>query len=106
MVRFAAGGFRPRLPARHQSQHAVAQRNYSRIRLHRLSNDVCHHHPGAHLRSLHQPRHLQGLRGLGEKFGIDRWIEIDLLEFGGTGFFAVLFVLVPTLWTVRMNDYR
>ena len=31
------------------------------IRLHRLSDDVRHHHPGPDHRRLHQPRHLQGL---------------------------------------------
>ena len=39
----------------------------SRHGFHRLSDDVRHHHPGAHHRRIHQPRHLQGLHDVPDR---------------------------------------
>ena len=40
---------------------AIAEQHHPGHGLHRLPDDVRHHHAGADLRRLHQPRHLQGL---------------------------------------------
>ena len=55
------------LPARNLAQHTVSQRNHSGNGFHCLSNDVRHHHPGAHLRRIHQSRHLQGLHAVPDR---------------------------------------
>ena len=50
------------LPARHQPVDSVrAEQHGSGHGLHRLPDDVRHHHAGADLRRLHQSRDLQGL---------------------------------------------
>ena len=40
-------------PARDRSQYAIPERHHPRVCLHRLSDDVCHHHARAHFRGIH-----------------------------------------------------
>ena len=64
------GNLDKRLPAWRQPDDAVrAERHHSGDGLHRLSDDVCHHHAGAHLGRLHQPRDLQGLLPVPDRRG-------------------------------------
>ncbi len=53
---------------------------HSRLRLHRLPDDVRHHHAGTHLGRVHQSRHLQGLHAVS-----DRMADLRLLPLRSHG---------------------
>ncbi len=70
------------LPPRRGTRYAFRRRAHPAPRLHRLSDDVCHHHPGAHHRRFCQPRAFPGVPGLPRRMALPGLLPIRAHDLG------------------------